>query len=256
MTDRDLSAELQRGNESARTRALASPETIQLILKNVLVRRMLTQEARSNGLAAEPDMQTQLRLNEERLLSDARMLQLDKGNAPEDAALDAYARTTYQANTRRYEVPAQTHARHILISDDSAGGQAEAEKLLAQIRAGGHFEELAKTHSKDPGSAAKGGDLGFFAEGRMVPEFDAALKAMTAPGQVSGLVKTQFGWHIIQLVERRPARIQAYEEVRESLVREARQKILADKRVEKINALASDSKYDEAAIKAFVEKSR
>ena len=255
VTDRDVMAELQRVPPEARAAAVAKPGTMQAILKTLMARRLLAQEAHSNGLVANPDMQVLLKINEERVLSDARMLQIDAAGEPDEAALDAYARNKYQAESRLFEVPAQTHARHILITGDGEEPKAQAEKLLADIKGGVSFEELAKAQSKDPGSAAKGGDLGFFAEGRMVPEFDAALKDMKS-GEVSAPVKTQFGWHLIQLVERRPAGKRPYEEVRQDLHREARTRILSEKRVAKSTALLEGATYQEDAIKAFVEKAK
>ena len=144
--------------------------------------------------------------------------------------------------------------RHILITGDGDESKAQIEKLQAEIQNGASFEELAKAHSQDPGSGSKGGDLGFFAEGRMVPEFDAALKDMKQPGEVGAPVKTQFGWHLIQLVERRPGGKRPYEEVREELHREARTRILSEKRLAKSTALLEGASYQEDAIKAFVEK--
>ena len=255
VTDRDVHAELQRVPPEARAAAVARPGTMQTILKTLMVRRLLAQEAQASGLAATTDMQALLKIHEERVLSDARMLQIDAAGEPDEAALDAYARNKYQAESKAFEVPAQTHARHILLTGDGDEPRAQAEKLLADIKGGASFEELAKAQSKDPGSAAKGGDLGFFAEGRMVPEFDAALKDMK-PGEVSAPVKTQFGWHLIQLVERRPAGKRPYDEVRQDLQSEARTRILSEKRVAKSTALLEGATYQEDAIKAFVEKAK
>ena len=255
VTDRDVMAELQRVPPEARAAAVAKPGTMQAILKTLMARRLLASEARTNGLVANADMQALLKINEERILSDARMLQIDAAGEPDEAALDAYARNKYQAESKAFEVPAQTHARHILLTGDGDEPRAQAEKLLADIKGGASFEELAKAQSKDPGSAAKGGDLGFFAEGRMVPEFDAALKNMK-PGEVSAAVKTQFGWHLIQLAERRPAGKRPYDEVRQDLHREARTRLLSEKRAAKSTALLEGATYQEDAIKAFVEKAR
>jgi peptidyl-prolyl cis-trans isomerase C len=252
VTDRDVVAELQRVPPEARAAAVQRPETMQAILKTLMARRLLAQEARANGVAADADLQALLKLSEERVLSDAQMLRVDAAGEPDSAALAAYAQNKYQAEAKLFELPAQTHARHILISGDGDESKAKAEKLLADIKGGANFEVLAKEHSQDPGSGAKGGDLGFFAEGRMVPEFDAALKAM-APGEVSAPVKTQFGWHLIQLVERKAAGKRPYEEVREALEREARTRILSDKRVAKTNALLEGVQYKDEAIKAFVD---
>lgn len=254
VTDRDVMAELQRVPPESRAAAVARPGTMQAILKTLMVRRLLAREAQASGLAGEPDMQALLKINEERVLSDARMLQVDAAGEPDEAALDAYARNKYQAEAKRFDVPAQTHARHILITGEGEESKAQAEKLLGEIKNGADFEALAKEHSQDPGSGKKGGDLGFFAEGRMVPEFDAALKELNKPGEVSAPVKTQFGWHLIQLVERRPAGKRPYEEVRADLHREARNRILSEKRVAKSSALLEGAEYKDEAIKAFVDK--
>jgi len=97
----------------------------------------------------------------------------------------------------------QVRARHILIS--TAGGEEaareKAETILEQLRRGADFEELAKANSDDPGTAEFGGDLGFFGRGRMVPEFENAAFGLE-PGEISDLVKTPFGYHIIQTVEK------------------------------------------------------
>lgn len=254
VTDRDVMAELQRVPPEARAGVVAKPGTMQIILKTLMARRLLAQEARANGLAESPDMQALLKINDERVLSDARLLQIDAAGAPDDAALDAYARNKYQAEPKRFDVPAQTHARHILITGEGEESKAQIEKLWAELKGGADFEVLAKEHSQDPGSAKRGGDLGFFAEGRMVPEFDAVLKDLQQPGEVSAPVKTQFGWHLIQFVERRPAGKRPYEEVREELRREARTRILSDKRVAKSSALLEGAEYKDDAIKAFTDK--
>jgi peptidyl-prolyl cis-trans isomerase D len=89
----------------------------------------------------------------------------------------------------------------------------QAEAVLAQVKAGADFAELAKKVSEDEGSKAKGGDLDYFTRGRMVPEFEAAAFALQ-PGQVSDVVKSQFGFHIIKLVDKKPATTRSFEEVR------------------------------------------
>ncbi len=251
VTERDVMAELQRVPPEARASAVGSPQTMDAILKNLMARRLLTREAEADGLVNSPLLQTMVKIGTERVLSDARMVEFDKANEPDAATLEAYARTKYQGESERFQVPAQTHARHILVTGDDA--QAEAEKLRAQILAGASFESVAKEYSKDPGSAAQGGDLGFFPTGRMVPEFDAAIKALK-PSEISEPVKTQFGWHLIQVVETRPAGKRPFEEVRAELESEARTRVLSEKRKAKANGLLEKAEYKQDAIKAFVEK--
>jgi peptidyl-prolyl cis-trans isomerase D len=125
----------------------------------------------------------------------------------------------YNNNSEQYTTPEQVRASHILLKTegkDDAAVKARAEDLLKQARAGSDFAELAKKHSEDEGSAKNGGDLDYFQRGKMVAEFDQAAFAMQ-PGQVSDLVKTQYGYHIIKLVDRKPATTRTLAEVRQQL---------------------------------------
>lgn len=128
----------------------------------------------------------------------------------------------YRKNQSEFQVQEQVQAAHILFK--TAGEPPEsvqkirqkAEKVLEEARAGKDFAQLARRHSED-GSAANGGDLGFFGRGRMVPEFERAAFGL-AKGEISGLVTTQFGFHIVKALEKQAARTQALEEV-EGLIR-------------------------------------
>lgn len=108
-------------------------------------------------------------------------------------------------NTERHIVT-QTHARHILIRTNDLTSDDQAKEMILQLRAraaaGEDFTELAKTYSDDKASAVDGGDLGWVEKGKMVPEFEKAMLALQ-PGQFSDPVKTQFGWHLIEVVDRR-----------------------------------------------------
>jgi peptidyl-prolyl cis-trans isomerase D len=125
----------------------------------------------------------------------------------------------YNNNIEQYSTPEQVRASHILLKTegkDDAAVKAKAEDLLKQARGGADFAELARKNSEDEGSAKNGGDLDYFGKGRMVPEFDAAVFAMQ-PGQISDLVKTQYGYHIIKLVDKKPATTRPLAEVRQQL---------------------------------------
>src|SRR5471030_2643171 len=112
----------------------------------------------------------------------------------------------YNNGIEQYSTPEQVRASHILLKTegkDDAAVKAKAEDVLKQAKAGADFAELANKYSEDEGSAKNGGDLDFFGRGRMVPEFDTAVFAM-APWQVSDLVKTQYGYHIIKMTDKKP----------------------------------------------------
>jgi peptidyl-prolyl cis-trans isomerase D len=150
------------------------------------------------------------------------------------AANDEQLRRTYQENIERYRTPERVKARHILIKtmDKPAAEAAAAEKkandLLKQIRGGGDFAELAKTNSEDTGSAVKGGDLDWVVRGQTVPEFEKTLFALK-PNEVSGVVKTQYGFHIIQALEKENARTKPFEEAKGELVAETKRRIVYDR---------------------------
>ncbi len=128
----------------------------------------------------------------------------------------------YDENTSLFQQPERVHARHILISTKDAKTDAEkavakkkAEDVLAQLRKGGDFAELAKKYSDDPG-AANGGDLGVFGRGQMVPEFEKAAFSLKV-NQISDIVETQFGYHIIQVLEKLPAGTAPYDDVKSQI---------------------------------------
>jgi peptidyl-prolyl cis-trans isomerase D len=122
----------------------------------------------------------------------------------------------YNENIQQYSTPEEVHARHILLNTtgkDEAAVRKQAEGILAQVKGGADFAALAQKVSEDEGSKVNGGDLGFFGRGRMVPEFENAAFSME-PGQISDLVKSQFGFHIIKVEEKRAASTQTLDQVR------------------------------------------
>jgi peptidyl-prolyl cis-trans isomerase D len=148
--------------------------------------------------------------------------ELQVSSEPDDEALHAL----YDEHSDRYVTPEQRRARHILISlPPDAGKDAEhkarekAESLLARLEKGESFEKLAKEASDDPGSASKGGDLGYFGRGVMTPEFEKAAFELQKGGR-SGIVKSPFGFHIIEVTDIKPQRAKPFDEVRDELVKE------------------------------------
>jgi peptidyl-prolyl cis-trans isomerase C len=165
--------------------------------------RLLASEGAKAGLQNDPEVLNQLNLMRENLVATAELKKIDSGITVSDAEVQK----AYADNTKDYE---QVKARHILIApkgspaaqagkdltDEQA--KAKAEDLRKQIVAGANFEELAKKESDDTGSGARGGDLGAFGHGQMVPEFEQAAFAAKV-GEVTPVVKTQFGYHIIKV---------------------------------------------------------
>jgi peptidyl-prolyl cis-trans isomerase D len=125
----------------------------------------------------------------------------------------------YNDGIEQYSTPEQVRASHILLKTegkDDAVVKAKAEDVLKQARGGADFAELARKFSEDESNASKGGDLDYFGRGRMVPEFDQTVFTMQA-GQISDLVKTQYGYHVIKLVDKKSGTTRPLEEVRQQI---------------------------------------
>ena len=125
----------------------------------------------------------------------------------------------YNNSIEQYSTPEQVRASHILLKTegkDDAAVKAKAEEVLKQARAGADFAELAKKYSEDEASQKNGGDLDYFGRGRMVPEFDQAAFSLE-PGKISDLVKTQYGYHIIKVADKKAATTRPLSEVRQQI---------------------------------------
>ncbi|OLC93118.1 MAG: hypothetical protein AUH86_17380 [Acidobacteria bacterium 13_1_40CM_4_58_4] len=135
---------------------------------------------------------------------------------------DDMLKEQYQANIQQYQVPNQVHVQHILFRTvGKTDAEVEevskkAEDVLKQAKEGAKFDELAKKYSEDPGSKDKGGDLSWIHQGQTVPEFEKTAFSL-APGQISDLVKTQYGFHIIKVLEKQTAHTKPFEEVKDSI---------------------------------------
>src|SRR4029078_4377414 len=124
----------------------------------------------------------------------------------------------YRDNQQEFTTPEQVRASHILIKSDKddAAAKAKAEALLKQVKSGADFAALAKKNSEDEGSAKNGGDLDYFGRGRMVKEFEDAAFSLQ-PGQMSDVVKSPFGYHIIKVVDHKPAITKSIADVRQQI---------------------------------------
>jgi peptidyl-prolyl cis-trans isomerase D len=160
----------------------------------------------------------QYRIGERRkvryLLIDVEALRAK--NQPTPREIEA----AYNESIDLYTTPEQVRASHILLKTegkDEAAVRTKAEQVLQEVKAGGDFAELAKKYSEDEASAKQGGDLDYFSKGKMVPEFDEAAFSLP-PGQVSDLVKSQYGFHIIKVTDKKPASTRTLDEVRAQIV--------------------------------------
>ena len=146
------------------------------------------------------------------------LAKLKTATQPTDAELHAY----YNEHIDDYKVQNRVHAEHILFKTvgktdaEIAEIKKKAEDVLAQAKKGGNFEDLAKKNSEDDASKAKGGDLGWIVEGQTVPEFQKAAFSLPK-GSISDLVKTEYGFHIIKVIDHEQAHTKSYDEVRDEI---------------------------------------
>ncbi len=166
---------------------------------------------------------------------------------------EADLKKRYDASINDFKTPEQAHALHILIKVDpnsapevDAAAKAKADSLVKQLRAGANFAALAKQNSADPQSAAKGGDLDWFSRGQMVPEFENA--SFTLPlNQISDPIKTQYGYHIIKVLGRRPAATKTFEEVKPQLAAQVAEQIAKDQAREQMTQIAARLRQNKPA---------
>ncbi len=170
-------------------------------------------------------------------------------------------RAYYEANAAKFGDPEQRRASHILVSFKSnaagaerAGTRAKAEQILAQVRKSpGSFAELAKKNSDDPGSADKGGDLGFFSRGMMVRAFEDAVFRLR-PNEISDAVESEFGFHIIRLTAIKPGKMKSIEQARPEIERELKKQHAAKRYAEAAEAFSNLVYEQSDSLKPAAEK--
>jgi len=177
------------------------------MLETMIIRELILQEAAKSGVENSPAVKEKLEDLKKRLVVEAYL----KQKVEEQAKVgDDELKKFYESNKDKFKTGDQVKASHILVKEEK-----QAKDILSQLKGGASFEELAKKNSTD-GSAAKGGDLGWFGKGSMIPEFEKVAFAMKE-GETSGVVKTKFGFHIIKLTGKRAAGSRSFEEVKDQI---------------------------------------
>ena len=200
----------------ARSGRPITPDVEAQIKEEVIAREIFMQEAQKRGLDATPEYKTQIELARQTILIRELFAEFQKTSAVSDADVQAEYDKFVAANGGK-----EYRARHILVET-----QAQADAVLASLKKGGKFEDIAKKQSKDPGSGANGGDLDWAAAGNYVKEFSDAMVALNK-GQVSAPVKSQFGFHIIRLDDVREAQLPKMDDVKPQIVQQMTQQRMA-----------------------------
>jgi peptidyl-prolyl cis-trans isomerase C len=210
-----------------------TPELEAQVRDEVVLREMFMQEAEKRGLAGSPDYKAQMELARQSILIRELFNDYTKKNPVSEADIKAeYDKFKAQASGTEYR------ARHILVEKED-----EAKALIAQIKGGASFDELAKKNSKDPGSGQNGGDLDWANPNSYVPEFSQALSALKKGEMTQTPVKTQFGYHIIKLEDTREAQFPGLEEVKPQIQQRLGQQKLAKFRDDIKSKAKTDYKF-------------
>jgi len=201
----------------ARSGRPITPEVEGQIKEEVIAREIFMQEAQKRGLDATDDYKAQIELARQTILIRELFAEFQKTSAVTDADVQAEYDKFATANGGK-----EYRARHILVET-----KEQAEAILASLKKGGKFEDIAKKQSKDPGSGANGGDLDWAAPGNYVKEFSEAMVALKK-GEVSAPVQSQFGFHIIRLDDVREAQLPKLEDVKPQIAQQLQQQRMAN----------------------------
>ena len=207
-----------------------TPEGKKEMLDTMVVRELIMQQAQKDGIDKSPAVAAKLEDLKKRVIVEAFLKKkVEESANVSDADLQAF----YKKNEDKFKTGDQIRASHILVKTEP-----EAKQVEKELKGGANFEELAKKHSID-GAAAKGGDLGWFGKGSMLPDFEKVAFALKE-GSTSGIVQTKFGYHIIKATGKRPAGARSFEEVKDQI----KAAIAPEKQQETFKKLKEDLKKD------------
>ncbi len=199
--------------QMARSGRPVPPEMQTQLRDEVILREVFMQEAQAKGLDASEDYKNQIELARQGILIRELFAEFQKANPVTDADIKAEYDKFAAANAGK-----EYRARHILVEKED-----QAKALIAQLKKGGKFEDLAKKNSKDPGSGANGGDLDWAPAGNYVKEFSEAMVALSKGKVTDTPVKSQFGFHVIRLDDVREAQLPKLDDVKPQIAQQLQQ---------------------------------
>lgn len=205
------------------------------VLAFLIDMKVVAKAAEDKKIEDRPDFKARLAFARNRLLMDNLL-----GAEGKAAATDDAMKKVYEEAAKQIAGEQEVHARHILVETED-----EAKAIEAELKKGADFATLAKEKSKDPGGASDGGDLGFFTKDQMVPEFSTVAFSLE-PGKISDPVKSQFGWHVIKVEEKRNRKPPDFEQVKPQIETYVIRKAQAEY-VAKLRESAKVERMDQAA---------
>ncbi|MBK9468424.1 MAG: peptidylprolyl isomerase [Gammaproteobacteria bacterium] len=247
--------------EGGRAAVLADERKVRMLIADLFVIRELAAEARQAGLADDELVRFKIAVQQDRTLMDALLDKAVADSARPD--FEKIARERYTTSPERFRQGERVRASHILIGPKEGRSKDQAKTLAEEVRKQAlqgqkTFEDLVLEYSDDKSAKTNRGDLGFFERERMVKPFAEAAFAMEKPGDISPVVESQFGFHVIRYVDRKPARQLGFDEVKRKIIDTERQQFEARVRTERIEAARSldDIKVNQDAVSAISEEAR
>lgn len=224
-----------------REQFMGNNERVRQMISDLYIVRQFAAEARAAGLESDPSVKFQMNYQADRVLMD-RFMEKTIADAKkpdfENLALQAY-----EVDKQKFRMPEAVRASHILIKVAENRNDEQAKALAQELReravAGEDFAKLAAEHSDDPSAKQNMGDLGYFEKGRMVKEFADAAYALQNEGDISEVVKTQYGYHVIRLQDHRSAQDLSFDKVKAELIAAEEAKFAADLRKSEISRVKS-----------------
>ena len=205
-----------------------NPQIKENILWQMVRSTVIADIAKKKGFDKKPDIRNQQEMMVNNFLA---AMYLQKEIFDKITINDDKARSYYKDHNEVFKTPEMIRARHILIKTETSAtaeekkkAKAKAEEVLAKIKKGEDFSKLASEVSNDPGTKDKGGDLDFFPKGTMVPAFEEVAFSLK-PGEVSGIVETEYGYHLIKMEEKKDAHLEPYENIKDKVKDQALQEM-------------------------------
>ncbi len=181
------------------------------MLDALVKEQLIVQEAKERNLDKEKAIQARISMIVDQILLEEMIKNVRESQLKPS---EAEAKNYYDQHKSEFTALERVKVAHILVKE-----QAQAELVLAQLKKGTDFSQLAREVSLDTNSGKAGGEMGYFSKGEMVPEFEKAAFALTTPGQLSGPVKTAFGYHLIKLIDKKTAGEKSFEEAKADIER-------------------------------------
>ncbi|HEO64044.1 MAG TPA: hypothetical protein ENN78_02105 [Candidatus Omnitrophica bacterium] len=177
------------------------------LLDDLIIEKLLYNEAKKRGIDKRQDVKDLVQMTVQKVLIAKLLEDINKGKVDvSEEEITQY----YETHKDQYLIPESIKCSHILVETEE-----EAKDILKRVKAGEDFAKLARGYSKDL-TKDRGGDLGYFAKGQFIPEFESAVFAL-APGELSDVIKTRYGYHVVKVIDKRPARYKELEEAHDEI---------------------------------------